>query len=158
MQAIAASHDTGAKVFLGQSFPAGQSASQDLEQALDVLFNHPNMGPFVSRQLIQQLVTSNPSPAYVADIASVFANNRGGARGDLAAVVRAILMHPAASLTTPGSGKLAEPVLFLVSLLRAFNPTVTDHPFMGDLIHEGHGSKRFVLFVPSVVFVVQNPR
>ena len=66
MEAVARYHDTGAKTFLGRDFAAGQTAQQDLDQALDVLFNHPNVGPFIGRQLILQLVTSNPSPAYVA--------------------------------------------------------------------------------------------
>ena len=91
-------HDKGAKVFLGQTFPANQTARQDLDQALDLLFNDPNVGPFVASQLIQQLVTSNPSKAYVADVAAVFNDNGGGVRGDLAAVVRAILTHPEAGV------------------------------------------------------------
>ncbi len=95
MEAVAAFHDSGAKFFLGHSFPANQTATQDLDQALDVLFEHANLAPFISRQLIQQLVTSNPSPAYVAAVASVFNNPDG--RGDLAAVVRAILTHPEAN-------------------------------------------------------------
>ena len=75
-------------------------------------------------------MTSNPSPAYVAAVTAVF-NNPGG-RGDLAAVVRAILTHPEASAATATSGKLSEPVLFVVAPLRAFGATVTDHPFMSD--------------------------
>ena len=105
MAAVEANHDSGAKTFLGETFPAGQSASQDLEQAMDVLFNHPNIAPFISRQLIQQLVTSNPSPAYVQAIAAVFDNNGSGVRGDLAAIVRAILTHPEASATTATVGQ-----------------------------------------------------
>lgn len=146
MENVAAYHDTDAKTFLGHAFPAGQSADQELQQVLDILFNHPNVGPFVSRQLIQQLVTSNPSPAYVADIAGVF-NDSGGVRGDLAAVVRAILTHPEASLTTLTNGKLAEPALFVVSILRGLNASVTDHPFMSDRA-EQMGQK--VLYPPSV--------
>jgi uncharacterized protein (DUF1800 family) len=90
MEAVQRNHDITAKTFLGEPFAAGQTAVQDLDHAMEVLFNHPNVGPFVSRQLIQQLVTSNPSPGYVADIAAVF-NGAGGTRGDLGAVVRAIL-------------------------------------------------------------------
>lgn len=131
MEAVERYHDSGAKTFLGETFPAGRTAAQDLEHALDVIFNHPNVGPFISRQLIQQLVTSNPSPAYVGAVAAVFNGGGSGERGDLAAVVRAILTHPEASAgTTPG--KLAEPVFFIVSMLRAFDATVTDHPFMSD--------------------------
>jgi hypothetical protein len=153
MEAVARYHDTGAKAFLGQSFAAGQTAQQDLDQALDVLFNHPNVGPFIGRQLILQLVTSNPSPAYVAAVASVFNDNGAGVRGDMTAVIRAILTHPEAALSSPNSGKLSEPVLFIVSQLRALNSTVTDHPFMSDKSEE-MGQK---VFYPGSVFSYYSP-
>jgi len=153
MEAVAAFHDAGEKFFLGQQFVAGQTAMQDLDQALEVLFNHPNIGPFVSRQLIQQLVTSNPSPAYVADIANVFNGGAGSARGDLGAVVRAILAHTEAALASATSGKLAEPVLFVVSPLRALNASVTDHPFMSNRADE-MGQK---VFYPPSVFSYFSP-
>jgi uncharacterized protein (DUF1800 family) len=153
MEAVARDHDTGAKTFLGQHFVANQSARQDLDQALDLLFVHPNVGPFVGRQLIQQLVTSNPSPAYVAAVAAVFNDNGGGVRGDLAAVVRAIVTHPEAGASSPTSGKLAEPALFVVSTLRALNASVTDYPFMGDSA-ESMGQK--VLY-PGSVFSYFSP-
>ena len=144
MEAVPAYHDPGMKVFLGETFPAYQTAEQDVDQAMDVLFNHPNVGPFVSRQLIQQLVMSNPSPAYVAAITAVFDNP--AARGDLGAVVRAILLHPEASSAT-STGKLAEPVLLVVGALRALGASVTDHPFMAEFT-EAMGQK--VLYPPSV--------
>ncbi|MGE3841704.1 MAG: DUF1800 family protein [Vicinamibacterales bacterium] len=147
MEPLAADHDNGAKMFLGQSFAAGQTATADLEQALDILFNHPNLGPFVSRQLIQQLVTSNPSGGYVQDVAAVFNDNGRGVRGDLAAVVRAILTHPEAGLVNDNTGKLSEPVLFVVSQLRALNATVTDHPFMSDKTRD---MGQNVFYPPSV--------
>ncbi|MCU0248591.1 MAG: DUF1800 family protein [Vicinamibacterales bacterium] len=147
MEVVERYHDSGEKTILGTTFPAGQSALEDLDQALDLLFAHANVGPFIGRQLIQQLVTSNPSPDYVASVASVFADNGGGVRGDLSAVVRAILAHPDASLSMPASGKLAEPALFIVSQLRALDATVTDHPFMSDKAEE-MGQK--VLYPPSV--------
>jgi uncharacterized protein (DUF1800 family) len=153
MEAVARYHDTGVKTFLNQTFSAGQTARQDLDQALDLLFNNPNVGPFISRQLIQQLVTSNPSPAYVGAVAAVFDDNGGGVRGDLAAVVRAILMHPEAGTASLNSGKLSEPVLFVVSALRALNATVTDQPFMSDKA-EAMGQK--VLF-PGSVFSYFSP-
>lgn len=117
-------HDTETKsLFPGVVLPAGRSARQDLEAALDVLFQHPNLPPFVSRQLIQKLVTSNPSPAYVERVTAVFENNGSGVRGDLAAVARAILLdeearrHPAQN---PGRfGKLREPLLRRVQLWRS---------------------------------------
>jgi fibronectin type 3 domain-containing protein len=133
MEAVASYHDAGAKTFLGESFPAGATAVADLDHALDVIFNHPNIAPFVSRQLIQMLVISNPSPAYVGAIAAVFANNGGGVRGDLTAVVRAILEHPDANLGTATAGKLMEPALFAVSQARSLNAQVVDTPFIADL-------------------------
>jgi hypothetical protein len=94
--------------------------------ALDALFNHPNVGPFIGRQLIQRLVTSEPSPAYVARVAAAFANNGAGVRGDLAAVVRAVLLDDRGPRRTPagGFGKLREPVLRVDALgMRAFGAT-----------------------------------
>jgi uncharacterized protein (DUF1800 family) len=153
MEAVERYHDATAKTLLGVQFPAGQSASQDLDLALDTLFNHPNVGPFVSRQLIVQLVTSNPSPAYVAAVAGVFGDNGAGVRGDLAAVVRAMLTHPEAAISTDSSGKLTEPVLFVVSQLRGLNASVTDHPFMSDKAEE-MGQK---VFYPPSVFSYFSP-
>ena len=93
MQLYPSHHDTGEKLLLnGVTLPAGQTGDQDLAAALDNIFNHPNVGPFVSIRLIQRLVTSNPSPSYVARVATVFNNNGQGVRGDLGAVVKAILM------------------------------------------------------------------
>ena len=92
--------------------------------ALDTLFNHPNTGPFVSRELIQRLVTSNPSPGYIYRVAQVFADNGRGVRGDLGAVVRAILTDYEARSSvvaaTPSYGKLKEPLLRATAILRAF--------------------------------------
>jgi uncharacterized protein (DUF1800 family) len=117
-----AGHDPGAKVLLnGLSVIAGQTIQQDLGSAVQNVFTHPNIGPFISKQLIQRLVTGNPSPAYVQRIATVFANNGGGVRGDLKSVVRAILLDPEARGATkidPAFGALREPVLMITSLLR----------------------------------------
>jgi uncharacterized protein (DUF1800 family) len=152
MEAVARYHDAGAKTFLGVNFAAGQTAEQDLDQALDVLFNHPNVGVFIGRQLILQLVTSNPSPAYIGRVAAAF-NDSLGVRGDLAAVVRAVLTDPEANLSNDFTGKLSEPVLFVVSQLRALNATVTDHPFMSDKA-EAMGQK---VFYPGSVFSYYSP-
>ncbi len=119
-------HDTDGKVlFTSVNFPAGQDARQDLAQALDVLFNHPNVGPFIGKQLIQRLVTSNPSPAYVQRVAAVFDDNGEGVRGDLAAVVEAILLDEEArngpTLLPNAFGKLREPLLRQIHLWRAFH-------------------------------------
>jgi uncharacterized protein (DUF1800 family) len=153
MEAVARFHDTGVKTFMGETFSAGQTARQDLDQALDLLFNNTNVGPFISRQLIQQLVTSNPSPAYVGAVTAVFNDNGGGVRGDLASVVRAILTHPEAGTSSLTSGKLSEPALFVVSSLRALNAAVTDQPFMSDKA-EAMGQK--VLY-PGSVFSYFSP-
>ena len=118
-------HSTAAKNFLGVSIPAGSSdARADLKIALDTLFNHPNTGPFIGRELIQRLVTSNPSPAYISRVAAAFANNGQGVRGDMKAVLKAVLLDPealaSAGLTDPTYGKVREPVVRLAQWMRAF--------------------------------------
>lgn len=117
-------HDNTAKTIVGGvRLAANQGGLKDLQDTLDTLFLHPNTGPFVSRQLIQRLVTSNPSPGYVYRVAQVFANNGSGTRGDLGAVVRAILLDYEArseTATTANSfGKLREPLLRGTALLRS---------------------------------------
>jgi uncharacterized protein (DUF1800 family) len=121
-------HATTAKTFLGVTIPASATSDPagDLKIALDTLFNHPNVGPFISRQLIQRLVTSNPSPAYVGRVAAVFNNDGKGVRGNLGAVVQAILLDPDARTTSaatadPNFGKLREPVIRMANWMRAFN-------------------------------------
>jgi len=124
MQADPRFHDTSVKVLLGGVIAPGNSAEADLAIALDTMFNHPNVGPFIGKQLIQRLVTSNPSPDYVDRISSVFNNNGSGERGDLRAVIRAILLDPEAReghLSNPNYGKLREPLLRMTHVLRAFN-------------------------------------
>ena len=116
-------HQAGTKALLnGYTVPANQTPAQDLANALDDIFNHPNVGPFIGKQLIQHLVTSNPSPAYVARVAAVFANNGQGVRGDLSAVVTAILTDTEARGAAPASnvfGHLREPALFITGTLRS---------------------------------------
>jgi uncharacterized protein (DUF1800 family) len=103
------------------------SANAELKFALDNIFNHPNVGPFVARRLIQRLVCSNPSPAYVYRVASIFNNDGTGVRGNMKAVITAILTDYEARSTTflnaPGYGHLREPVLSLSAVIRAFHPT-----------------------------------
>ncbi|WP_273455373.1 DUF1800 domain-containing protein [Nevskia ramosa] len=122
MAAVAEAHDNGAKRLLsGVVLPANQGQDQDIRQALDNIANHPNVGPFIGKQLIQHLVTSNPSPAYVARISAVFDRDGNGVRGNLGSVVRAILLDPEARgdlKTAPDYGKLREPGLFLANLMR----------------------------------------
>jgi uncharacterized protein (DUF1800 family) len=116
-------HEPGTKVLLnGFTVPAGQTSAQDLTMALDNIFNHPNVGPFIGKQLIQHLVTSNPSPAYVSRISAVFANNGSGVRGDMSAVVKAILTDAEARGDAPAQsdfGHLREPALFITAMLRS---------------------------------------
>jgi uncharacterized protein (DUF1800 family) len=103
---------------------AGGNAQQEMEVAINNIFEHPNVGPFVSKHLILRLITSNPTPAYVSRIAAVFNNNGLGVRGDLKAVVRAILLDPEARMGQRGSstfGKLREPITKLVKLWRLTN-------------------------------------
>jgi uncharacterized protein (DUF1800 family) len=118
-------HDFGAKVLFGdQHIPADKSPEQDIDAALDILFAHPNVAPFISKQLIQRLVTSNPSPAYVTRVAKVFNNNGNNVKGDMKAVVRAIVLDDEAQTghqTAPATfGKLREPILKTAHLWRAF--------------------------------------
>jgi uncharacterized protein (DUF1800 family) len=115
-------HSTEEKAFLGTVIAAQTQANPDssLATALDALAAHPNVGPFIGKQLIQRLVTSNPSPAYVSAVAAAFNDNGSGVRGDMKAVVKTILMHPEARTASATGGKLREPVLKLSALLRAF--------------------------------------
>ena len=119
-------HEPGAKRLIrGRNVPAGQTGMQDVDAAIDNLFRHPNVGPFISRRLIQRLVTSNPSPGYVQRVAAVFANNGRGVRGDLKAVITAVLMDTEArAWPTAGGitkGMLRESFLRRVHLARAFD-------------------------------------
>ncbi len=121
-------HELGAKTFLGTTIPAGTDGVASLKLALDAIFAHPNVAPFVSKQLIQHLVTSNPSPAYVQRVATIFENNGSGVRGDLRAVVRAILLdtearNDAAAASSTTFGKLREPVMRFTGWARAFGAT-----------------------------------
>ncbi|MEM9378987.1 MAG: DUF1800 domain-containing protein [Planctomycetota bacterium] len=139
MEPWPAFHDFGAKTIVGGAvLPANQSPQEDVDSVLDALAAHPNVGPFLGRQLIQRLVTSNPSPAYVERVAAVWNDDGGGRRGNLEAVVRAILLdeearngHVSQPLTF---GKVREPVLRITALWRAFEATgaVTGIHFAAD--------------------------
>lgn len=134
MQAYNAFHSISQKQFLGVNIPATTVADTngDVRIALDRLFNHPNVGPFIGKQLIQRLVSSNPSPQYVSRVAGVFNNNGSGVRGDMKAVIKAILLDPearTASLNGFG-GKVREPIVRLVHWMRAFNARSTDGKFL----------------------------
>jgi uncharacterized protein (DUF1800 family) len=127
MRLTASNHSTLAATFLGTTVPADTDGVAALKTALDTLFNHPNVGPFFGKQMIQRLVTSNPSPAYVARVASAFNNNGAGVRGDLQAVFSAVLLddeaRSPAGLTHSGFGKLREPIVRMVQWGRTFGIT-----------------------------------
>jgi uncharacterized protein (DUF1800 family) len=127
MQGYPSHHSTAQKSFLGATIPASSNPDPvgDLKIALDTLFNHPNLPPFFSKQLIQHLVTSNPSPAYVARVAAVFQNDGTGVRGNLQAVIQAILLDPEARGLAPASsnpqyGKVREALIRYTEWARAF--------------------------------------
>lgn len=154
-------HDTDEKYLLnGTVLPAGQSAREDLEDALDNVFTHPNVGPFIGKLLIQRLVTSNPSPAYIARVARAFNNNGAGERGDLRAVVKAIFLDEEAR--DPAVGKLREPMLRVSHLFRAFNanridggswnvpPGVAVYNSPGNLLNFEQNAGQNILASPSV--------
>jgi uncharacterized protein (DUF1800 family) len=131
MAPVESAHDATAKILLnGTTLPQNQTAEQDLAGALTNIFNHPNVGPFVCRQLIQHLVASNPSPAYVSRVAAVFANNGSNVRGDMKAVITAILEDPDARAgdTSPNfdGGHLREPMLYMTNVIRGLGFVNTD--------------------------------
>ncbi len=153
-------HDSGSKQLLnGYISPAGVTPRQDLNNALDNIFNHPNVGPFVGKQLIQHLVKSNPSPAYVSRVAAAFNNNGSGIRGDMQAAITAILTDPEARANDEGGndqltdGHLQEPGLFLAGMVRAFGGQMNDQNYYAsELANMGQD-----IFTPPSVFNYYSP-
>ena len=146
-------HDADPKLVLsGVTIPGGGTAQADLTAGLQNIFNHPNVGPFICKQLIQHLVTSNPSPEYVGRVAAVFNDNGTGVRGDLKAVVQAILLDTEArrgddpAQAQPGDGHLKEPILFITNLLRGVN-AISDGAGLADRASD---MKQAPFFSPSV--------
>lgn len=138
-------HDRGQKVIVGgATVPAGQTAIQDVRRCVDVLAEHPNVGPFMAKRLIQRLVTSNPSPAYIFRVSKVWDDNGKGVRGDLCAVVKAILLDSEARTLgmAPGAGKMSEPMIRLSRVMRALgrvpssNPPLLGRYFMWNALDE----------------------
>jgi uncharacterized protein (DUF1800 family) len=124
MKPFASRHSQGAKqIFDGAQIADGQTIQKDMDDAMAAICAHPNMAPFISRQLIQRLVTSNPSKTYIGDVAKVFNDNGQGAKGDLRAVLSAILLHPEARSAVPAAnfGKQREPVIRFANFLRALD-------------------------------------
>jgi uncharacterized protein (DUF1800 family) len=155
MEAWASYHATDEKRLLdGAVLPAGQSAQTDLEQALDTVFRHPNAGPFFCRFLIQRLVTSNPSPAYVYRCGQAFADNGAGVRGDLPAVVRSILLDYEARApqlaARQDEGHLREPVVRLLGLLRTLDAEPRNGRWRLALDRKGLGLGQTPLRAPTV--------
>lgn len=145
MRATPSEHDTSAKVLMQHQYaspmvPAGLTPEQDMERALNNIFHHPNVGPFIGKLLIQHLVTSNPTPAYVQRVARAFDDNGQGIRGDMKAVIAAILLDPEARgdvKTDPDYGKLREPFLYVVNLLRPFDPKSASRATISDGVING---------------------
>jgi len=157
MEAWPEHHSPGTKLLLdGVVLPAGQTPQQDLDAALDLIFHHPNVGPFICRELIQRLVTSNPSPAYLYRCAQAFANDGQGVRGNMQSVLAAILLDYEARAATfvpqPGYGKLREPIVRLGHLLRATSATPpADNKWrIWDTSDAGYGLDENPLRAPTV--------
>lgn len=177
-------HDFGAKTLLnGVTTAACSSASgaaniacaqSDMAVAIDNLFNHPNIGPFLGKQLIQHLVTSNPSPAYVERVGRVFNNDCSGlypqgcssVRGNMRMVVQAILLDPEARgdvKTDPHFGKLREPAQYITGFLRAFNVKSFDKLSTSDGVLGNRSTVDFAgtldqsIFQPPTVFSYYQP-
>ena len=156
MQAYPEQHDTDSKILLSYpgvskiELPPGQTPQEDIKDALDNIFNHPNVGPYIAKQLILRLVASNPSSAYVARVATVFNDDGRGVRGNLEAVVRAILLDPEARSVpvTDTAGKLKEPLLRMVQFLRAYEARAADGSYRFQSVDEKTGQGH--LMSPSV--------
>jgi uncharacterized protein (DUF1800 family) len=160
MRPVAQTHDSGEKILLdGMVLPAGQSAEQDLAGVLANIMAHPNVAPFFARRLIQHLVTSNPSGAYVARVAAVFNGNGVGAPGDLKEVVKAIVLDPEArqgddgATANPAGGHLREPILYVLGLLRGLGATLNETNNLAGLVSPAGQ----VLFYPASVFSYFSP-
>jgi uncharacterized protein (DUF1800 family) len=149
-------HEFGIKTFLGATIAARPVAqgNQEIQEAIDILANHPNVGPFISRRLIQRLVTSNPSPAYIGRIVAVFNNNGSGVRGDLKAVIRAILLDPDARQCcgddTEYFGSVKEPFLRYMNLVRGLNLEATGGVFRNVMKRVYDKTEQRPLHSPSV--------
>lgn len=147
-------HETVSKTFLGYTIPAGQPGMTDIQQAVDFLFNHPNTAPFVSYRLIQRLIKSNPSPAYVGRVAAAFANNGQGVRGDMKAVIKAILLdveaRSAEAMADPTHGKLREPMLRFAHVANAMPLYASRSRYWNNGYDFYEATRQHVMYSPSV--------
>ena len=151
-------HEPGEKLLLGGLIlPAGQTALKDVEDAVDNLFNHPNVGPFFGRLLIQRLVTSNPTPEHIGRVAAAFDDDGEGVRSDMKAVLRAILFDPESRGGSPHFGRLQEPFVRYVALARMFRASshsglYMNSGFLADFLlnqHAGASPSVFNFFLPD---------
>ena len=157
-----AEHEPGAKVLFDESYnfpnghtiPAGQTGMEDIEEAIDVIFNHPNVGPFMAKRIIQRMVKSNPTPAYIERAATVFNNNGSGVRGDMLAFIKAILLDPEArncdALELNNPGRMREPIMRLTSLLKALPLTNVGGNFWEAGVQFNNDMSQQVLASPTV--------
>jgi uncharacterized protein (DUF1800 family) len=146
-------YQPGDKTVLGTTIPGTATPAQALGMALDILFRHPNVGPFIGRQLIQRFTASHPSPSYVARVAAAFDDNGSGVRGDLKAVLRAVLLdnEARAAPSGPYAGRLREPIQRLIQWARTFGAvSATDRWAIGDLSDSGTRLGQSPLRSPSV--------
>ncbi len=148
-------HDTGEKHLLnGFVIPAGQDGMTDIEQTIDHLFNNPNVGPFIGRKLIQMLVKSNPSPAYIAAVTAAFNDNGSGVRGDMKAVIKAILLNPEARdcdwMNDPHQGKLLEPFVRYMQFTNSIGVNSPSGKYWNHGYYTYENIKQYPLASPSV--------
>jgi uncharacterized protein (DUF1800 family) len=156
MRQIARNHELGEKKFLGTTIPANTDGFESLDRAINALMTHPSIAPFIARQLIQRLVTSNPSPAYVARVAQAFKGKNAGENGDMKNTLRAVLLDPeamsAASLSNPQRGKVREPMVRFLQWARTFKLKAPEGGLynFGDLTSPVSGLAQSPLRSPSV--------
>ncbi|UTA68717.1 DUF1800 family protein [Emticicia sp. 21SJ11W-3] len=150
---IVNAHEQGPKTFLGKTIEARpvEQGELDISDALDIIFNHPNVGPFMARRLIQRMVSSNPTPAYIARVASVFNDNGKGVRGDLKAVIKAILLDPEArDLSNRYTGVLKEPFIRYTNLIKGLNLKSSGGIYRNTMRRAYDRMGQLPLFSPSV--------
>jgi len=148
-------HEPGEKHLLnGFVIPAGQSGMADIEQTINHLFNHPNVGPFIGRKLIQLLVKSNPTPEYIASVTAAFNDNGSGVRGDMKAVIKAILLHPEARecswMNDPVQGKLLEPFIRYAQFTHGIGTNSPSGKYWNHGYYTYENLKQYPLASPSV--------
>ncbi len=155
MLPVPGAHLGGSKTILGQTIPAGQTASQDVDSAINILMNHPNIAPFIATRLIRGLVTSNPSPTYINAVADKFVDNGSGVRGDMQAVIREVLMNAEARNDNPPSnfGRLRNPMQYILSVSRALGFSIGGASGFNYLLYQ----MNFGLLDPASVFGHYSP-